>query len=193
MLLSRVIAVAAWGVLCAQAQRESVPNPCPDVTGATASYVIGSLDVLEIRIWENDKLSATYPVRPDGMISMPLAGEIRAAGLTVEEFREAVKTRLKDFMIDPTVNIQVARVNSKNFYIEGEVVHTGEFPLIRNLTVLDALSSAGGFREFAKRNKIYVLRGAQLFRFDYNKVSRGKHMEQNIQILNEDHIIVPEH
>src|SRR5665213_4523763 len=98
MLLSRIIAFASWGVLCAQAQRETVSNPGPDVTGATASYVIGSLDVLEIRVWENDKLSATYPVRPDGMISMPLAGEIRAAGLTVEEFREAVKTRLKDFM-----------------------------------------------------------------------------------------------
>jgi polysaccharide export outer membrane protein len=191
--LTGLIIGAFCAVLTAAAQNSSPVNPCPDVTGATPGYVIGPLDVLDIRVWGDDKLSGMFPVRPDGMISMPLVGEISAAGFTVAQLNQVITAkRSSDVMFDPVVNINVPKVNSKNFYIEGGVHHTGEFPLQRNLTILDALSGAGGFRDFARKNKIYILRGAQLIKFNYEQVSRGQHMEQNVPVLNGDHIIVPE-
>jgi polysaccharide export outer membrane protein len=187
MLLSRLTLCALCAVVA------TAQAPCPDVTGATPAYVIGPLDLLEVRVWGNDKLSGMFPVRPDGMISIPILGEIGAAGMTVAQLQQTIVTKLSaDVMFDPIVNIQVPKVNSKTFYIEGEVEHQGEFPLQRNLTVLDALTGAGGLREFARKNKIYVLRGTQRIKFDYNQVRRGQHMEQNIPVLNGDHIIVPE-
>ncbi len=188
------LTIAAFcAVLAGAAQNSSPVNPCPDVTGATPGYVIGPLDVLDIRVWGDDKLSGMFPVRPDGMISMPLLGEIGAAGLSVAQLNQVIVAKLSsDVMFDPVVNIQVPKVNSKNFYIEGGVQHTGEFPLQRYLTILDALSGAGRFTDFAQKKKIYILRGGQQIKFNYDQVIRGQHMEQNVPILNGDHIIVPE-
>jgi len=180
-------------VLAAAAQNASQLNPCPDVTGTTPGYVIGPLDVLDVRVWGNDKLSGMFNVRPDGMISIPLLGEIGAGGLTVAQLQRTIVAKLAlDVMFNPVVNIQVPKVNSKSFYVEGGVQHGGEFPLQKTLTIFDALSGAGGFRDFAKKNKIYILRGTQRIKFDYTQVSQGKHMDQNIPVLNGDHIIVPE-
>jgi len=193
MLPSRLTLCALCTVVATLIPAASAQAPCPDVTGGTPAYVIGPLDLLEVRVWGNDKLSGMFPVRPDGMISIPILGEISVSGLTVAQLQQTIVTKLTDaVMFDPIVNIQVPKVNSKTFYIEGEVQHQGEFPLQKNLTVLDALTGAGGFREFARRNRIYILRGTQRFKFDYNQVSQGRHMEQNIPVLNGDHIIVPE-
>lgn len=191
-MLSRLIAGLAFAALGASGQVGTAPAPCPDVTGTTSGYVIGPLDVLTVQVWDNEKLSRTYSVRPDGMFSMPLAGEIVAAGLTVAKLEQSITAKLSEFMINPIVTIEVPRVNSKNYYVEGEVMRPGQFPLIQNLTVFDALSAAGGFREFARKNKIYILRGSQPIRFNYDEVSRGKRMEQNIPLQNGDHIIVPD-
>jgi polysaccharide export outer membrane protein len=158
---------------------------------AKKPYIIGPLDILDIRVWNDQKLSGIFDVRPDGVISMNLIGEIRADGLTVAELTRAIVARLGDLMNSPEVNVQVARVNSKRYFIFGEVGRGGEFPLIADTTVLEALSNTGGFREFANPKKIYVLRGTKKLKFNYKDVSQGKHMEQNIFLENGDKIFVP--
>jgi polysaccharide export outer membrane protein len=160
-------------------------------TKAKKSYLIGPLDVLDIRVWNDQKLSGIFDVRPDGVISMNLIGEIQADGLTVAELTKAIVAKLSDLMNAPEVNVQVVRVNSKRYYIFGEVGRGGEFPLTADTTVLEALSTAGGFKEFANPKKIYVLRGTQKLKFNYKEVSQGKHMEQNIMLENGDKIFVP--
>lgn len=157
------------------------------------TYVIGALDVLEIKVWNDQKLSGIFDVRPDGMISMPLIGEMKADGLTPAEMTEVVKGKLAaTVMNDPEVNVQVARINSKKYSIFGGCARQGEFPLIGDTTVLDALVNCSGFKDFANPKKIYVLRGTAKLPFNYKDVSQGKHMEQNIYLQNGDRIFVPE-
>ena len=99
--------------------------------------------------------------------------------------------RLKEFLNNPEVNVQVAQVHSKRYFVYGEVGRPGEFPLVQETTVMDALSNVGGFRDFANPKKIYVLRGTQKFNFNYKDVSNGKNLEQNIVLQNGDRIFVP--
>jgi polysaccharide export outer membrane protein len=212
MLPLRSVYVIIFAASLLSAQRpannsalESQPNSLPGTpsaggeskppAGAAESakrYVIGSLDVLYVRVWNNANLTGLVDVRPDGMISMPLIGEVRADGLTVEQFKEALRTRLSTYFANsPEVDVQVTKINSKKYYIYGEVLHQGEFPLIGQTTVLDALSNAGGFKDFANLKKIYVLRGKQKLMFNYKDVSNGKKIEQNITLENGDRIFVP--
>jgi polysaccharide export outer membrane protein len=156
-------------------------------------YVIGSLDVLSVTVWNDAKLSGFFDVRPDGMMSMPLIGEMRADGLTVNELTALIKNKLSaTVMEDPEVNVQVARVNSKKFYIYGGCLRQGEFPLNGSMTVMDAFANCGGFKDFVNLKKIYILRGTEQIPFNYKDVSHGKHMEQNRQLQNGDRIFVPE-
>jgi polysaccharide export outer membrane protein len=157
----------------------------------TTPYIVGTLDVLEIRVWNDPKLSGIYTVRPDGIISLPLIGEFPADGLTVPALTELVKKKLETVMNDPEVNIQVAKINSKRVFIFGGVGRTGEMPIYENMTVLDALSNVG-FKDFANTKKIRIMRGTQTFMFNYKDVSRGRNMEQNIYLQNGDRIFVPE-
>lgn len=160
----------------------------PDANGP---YVVGTLDVLEIRVWNDPKLSGIYTVRPDGIISLPLIGEFKADGMTVPQLTDAVRAKLTTVMNDPEVNIQVAKINSKRIYVFGGVMRPGEMPLYQNMTVLDALSNVG-FRDFANTKKIRIMRGNQTFTFNYKDVSKGKHMEENIFLQSGDRIFVPE-
>jgi polysaccharide biosynthesis/export protein len=196
MQLSKALIGVVFASLAVAAEPAQVQNaagvPCPDVTGQSPSYEIGPLDVLDVRVWGDEKFSGLFPVRPDGMITMPLVGEIRAAGSSVLQLQQSITAKLTTFIIDPVVNVQVPKVNSKNFYIEGGVGRPAEYQLLRPITVLDALSAAGGFRDFAKKDKIYILRGTQQIKFNYKQVVKGQHMEQNIPVLNGDHIVVPE-
>jgi polysaccharide export outer membrane protein len=181
----------------AAATRSPAPGAADAAATTTADvkakkpYVIGPLDILDIRVWNDQKLSGIFDVRPDGVISMNLIGEIRADGLTVAELTKAIVAKLGDIMNSPEVNVQVARVNSKRYFIFGEVTRGGEFPLVADTTVLEALSNTGGFREFANPKKIYVLRGTKKLKFNYKEVSQGKHMEQNLVLENGDKIFVP--
>lgn len=168
---------------------EAVPVETP---AGTKSYVIGPLDVLDIHIWNDPKLTGIYNVRPDGILSMPLMGEMKADGLTPAELTKLISSKLTAFMnTAPDVNIQLAKNNSKKFYIMGEVQRPGEFPLTTDTTALDAFANAGGFRDFANQKKIYILRGDKKLYFNYKDVSQGKHMEQNIMLQSGDRIIVP--
>jgi polysaccharide export outer membrane protein len=173
------------GKAAASAKNAGGPPP------PTQPYVVGTLDVLEIRVWNDPKLSGIYTVRPDGIISMPLIGEFPADGLDVPQLTDLVKKKLETVMNDPEVNIQVAKINSKRVFVFGGVLRTGEMPLYQNMTVLDALSNVG-FKDFANTKKIRIMRGTQTFLFNYKEASRGKNMDQNIYLQNGDRIFVPE-
>jgi len=154
--------------------------------------VVGTLDVLEVRIWNDPKLSGIYTIRPDGILSLPLIGEFPADGYTVPQLTKVITDKLKTEINDPVVNIQVVKINSKRVFVFGGVLRAGEMPLYQNMTVLDALSNVGGFKDFANPKKIRIMRGTQTFLFNYKDVSRGRHMEQNIYLQNGDRIFVPE-
>ena len=156
-------------------------------------YVIGPLDVLEVKVWNDAKLSGIFDVRPDGMMSMPLIGEVKASGVTVADLRKVIASKLAVVFVEsPEVNIQILRYNSKKFFLFGGVHRTGEFPLAQDMTVLEALVYGSGFTDFANPKKVYVLRGDQKLKFNYKDVSQGKHMEQNILLQSGDKIFVPE-
>ena len=155
------------------------------------TYVIGAEDVLLIKVWNEAQLTAAYTVRPDGKISMPLAGEVVAAGLTPEKLGADITEALSKSINHPDVSVSIQQVNSKKYFIMGEVQKTGSFPLLIPTTVMEALVNAGGFRDFAKKSSIVIIRGAQRFKFNYNNVYKGKNREQNILLEPGDQIVVP--
>jgi polysaccharide export outer membrane protein len=175
------------------ASTASVASPAPATTDP--SYVIGAQDVLDISVWKEAELTRVVPVRPDGKISLPLLNDVQAAGLTPTQMAAEITTGLMRFMADPQVTVIVSQINSQRVYILGEATRPGAYPLLPGMTVLQALSSAGGFTQFANMKKIYVLRGsgtkAQKFPFNYKEVVKGKSSEQNIQLIAGDQIVIP--
>jgi len=177
---------------------QSASPPSPAGTGADAvgaavdpnKYLIGPEDVLFVRVWRENDFTMAVAVRPDGKITMPLVGEVQAAGQTPLQLTKALTEQLTKFINNPDVTVFVTEVRSKKYYILGEVGRQGSFALVTPTTVLDALSNAGGFHEFANTKKIKILRGDKIFNFNYNEVTRAKHMEQNIYLENGDKIIV---
>jgi polysaccharide biosynthesis/export protein len=154
-------------------------------------YQIGPEDLLFIRVWREPDFTLPVAVRPDGKITMPLIGDVRAAGQTPLQLTADLKQLLTRYLNNPDVNVFVTEVRSKKFYIDGEMNRPGSFALVTPTSVLEALSRGGGFREFANTKKIRVLRGGEILRFNYKDVTRGKHLEQDIAVENGDHIIVP--
>jgi len=158
-----------------------------------ASYKIGPQDVLRIDVWKETEISRTVPVRPDGKISIPLLNDVQAAGLTAMELSNNISEGLKKFMNAPQVTVTVAEINSRRVYVTGEVTRPGAYPLLPNMTALQALTSAGGFTQFANTKKIYVLRtesGKQAKHpFNYKSVLDGK--TEDISLVPGDTIVVP--
>jgi polysaccharide export outer membrane protein len=154
-------------------------------------YIIGAQDVLYVQVWREPDFTRQVVVRPDGKISIPLIGEVEAAGLTPEQCAGKVRQGLTKLINNPDVSISVLSINSKRYFIDGEVYRPGLYRLVTPTTVLEALSEAGGFRDFANTKKIRILRGDQTLRFNYKEVSHGKNMSQNVYLQNGDHIIVP--
>ena len=120
--------------------------------------MIGPEDVLNVNVWKEAEVSGSVPVRPDGKISLPLLNDIQAAGSTPMQLTNQITEKLKKFLTDPHVTVTVTAVNSRRVYIIGEVARPGAFPLQPNMTVLQALTSAGGPSPYAKTTKIYMLR-----------------------------------
>lgn len=158
-------------------------------------YRIGPGDQLRISEWRNEDLTLPVVVLPDGYISFPLAGEIKASGKTVSELKAEIEQKLKVYIPEPTVSIMVTNVESLLIYIIGKVNRPGVFPLNTKVNVLQALAMAGGLNAFAKGGDIMVMRGegesTQIVEFDYDEVSEGKHLEQNIVLQRGDVIVVP--
>jgi polysaccharide biosynthesis/export protein len=170
------------------------PASSASTNGATADYVIGPLDSLSINVWKEPDLTATLPVRPDGKISMPLLDDVQAAGLTPTQLAQSLTEKLKKFVADPRVTVVVAAINSKRVYLVGEVSHSGPTPMTPNMTVLQALSSAG-LTQFANTKKIYVLRTVngrqEKMPVDYRKLVKGEDISQNYVLQPGDTIVVP--
>jgi polysaccharide export outer membrane protein len=159
------------------------------------NYVIGAQDVLDINVWKEPDVSRIVPVRPDGKISLPLLNDVQAAGLTPAQLATQVTESLKKFVTNPQVTVIVTVINSQRVYILGEVTRPGAFPLIPGMSVLQALSSAGGFTQFAKVKSIFVRRfenGKEVkYPFNYREVIGGKKPEQDILLKAGDTIVVP--
>ena len=159
------------------------------------NYIIGAQDVLDINVWKEPELTRTVPVRPDGKISLPLLNDVQASGLTPMQLAANITASLKKFVSDPQVTIVVTQINSQRIYILGEIGRPGAYPLLPGMTMLEGLSSAGGFTPFANVKKIYVLRKVngtmEKYPFNYKDVIHGKAPEQNISLKAGDTIVVP--
>jgi len=159
------------------------------------NYVIGAQDVLSVAVWKEPELTLSVPVRPDGKISMPLLNDIQAAGLTPMQLMSEITGGLKKFVTDPQVTVIVTQMNSQRIYVMGEITRPGAYPLLPQMTVLQALSGAGGFSQFANLKKIYILRaenGKQnKYPFNYKETVQGKQPERNIALKAGDTIVVP--
>ncbi len=161
-----------------------------------STYVIGANDMLAINVWKEPDVSRIIPVRSDGKISLPLAGEIQAGGKTPVQLEQEITDKLKTYISDPEVTVMVQESKSQKFNILGQVAKPGTYPLTSTTTVLDAIALAGGFKDFAKKKSIYVLRKKpsgepERMPFNYKDVISGKNPSQNIPLQSEDTIIVP--
>jgi len=169
----------------------------PNVTGIKppADYVIGVDDQLEVVYWQDKDMSASVTVRPDGNISLPLVNEVKAAGLTPEELRKAIAEAAAKFIEDPTVSVGVTAINSRKVFITGQIAKPGSYPLTDSMTVLQMIATAGGPNEYAKSDKITILRRENgkdvAHKFNYKNVSQGKSLEQNISLKPGDTIVIP--
>jgi len=172
-------------------QKDATPAANPQ-TGP--DYVIGPEDVLHIAVWNEANFTETVPVRPDGKMSMPLLDDVQAAGLTPKQLGESLAEKLKKYVADPHVTVVVTTINSKRVYLVGEISRSGPMPLTPNMTVLQALSSAG-LTQFANTKRIYVLRTVegkqQKFPVPYNKLLKGQQMDRNYVLQTGDTIVVP--
>jgi polysaccharide export outer membrane protein len=165
----------------------SVPPP--------AGYVIGPDDVLQVIYWREKDVSAEVTVRPDGMISLPLLNDVKAAGLTPEQLRDAVNEAAKKFFEDPNVTINIRTINSRKVFIAGSVARPGAYALTAPTTVLQLIAMAGGLTEVANKGKIAVMRQESgrpvRYPFNYKDVANGKNLKQNIELKPGDTVIVP--
>jgi len=159
-----------------------------------AHYIIGPEDALQVTVWKEPTLSGTFPVRPDGMISLVLVGDLPAAGRTPMQLSEEITTKLKKYLQDPSVTVLVMAVNSQRIYMMGEVGHVGPIPLAAGMSPLQAISAAGGLSPFANSKKIYILRGEagkqQKIPFNYKQALKGD-STQDIKLQPGDTIVVP--
>ena len=168
------------------------PTPMPTAAPVDpSSFELGAQDILLIRVWREPELSSAVEIRPDGKISLPLIGEVQAAGVTAEALKTKIVELLSEYINKPEVMVSIQAVRSRRYHISGEVSRPGTFPLVVPVTVLEALTNAGGFREFANTKRITILRKGKIFKFNYNDVVKGKNMEQNILLENGDFINIP--
>ena len=185
-----MLAAAAWlgGTAHAAGKQAGAVETPP-------SYRIGPEDVLQVSVFGNEKLSRIVPVRPDGMISLPLLNDVRAAGLTPMELRESLMKKLVEFVPSPEIAVIVTEVKSFMISVIGQVMRPGRYDLRSSATVVDALAMAGGFKEFAGRSRVVVMRpeGDQARRlpFDYDKLFSQSSPQENFALRPGDIVMVP--
>ena len=176
---------------------ETSVNPEKDMPAAIKmdSYRIGSGDVLEIITWKEPDFSRVVRVRIDGKFAFPLIGDIEATGHTPLEVKNKLETKIAEYIEGAIVTVIINESVSQKFYILGEVARTGEYQLVKDLTVLQAFALAGGFTQWAGKKEIIVLRyengQEKIIRVNYKNISKGKDLSQNIELKANDTIIVP--
>jgi len=166
------------------------------VKPAASNYIIGAGDMLAVNVWKEPEISRTLPVRPDGNISLPLAGDLAASGRTPVELQNDIRQQLLAYFSDPEVTVVVQEAKSHKFNIFGEIEKPGSYVMSNPMTVLDAIAVAGGLRDFAKATKIYVLRvspdGSRTrLPFNYKQVIKGQALQDNVELEPNDTIVVP--
>jgi polysaccharide export outer membrane protein len=196
-----VLAVSMVSILAmegAQGQTAvATPNAAQQAASPTVNsetYVIGADDSLQVTVWKEPTLSGTFPVRPDGKISLVLLGDVPAAGKTATQLSSDIAQRLKKYVQDPLVTVVVLAVNSQKIFVIGEVGHVGSIMLTPGMTPLQAIASAGGLSTFANQKRVYILRGVpgkqQKIPFNYKKALKGDN-SLNVSLQPGDTIVVP--
>ena len=188
-----MLALGAWA-----SEDHKKPDDVPGAQAPTANdptYVIAPEDVLNINVWKESDVSGSVPVRPDGKISLPLLNDVQAAGLTPMQLANSLAEKFKQYITDPKVSVTVATVNSRKVYVLGQVGHPGAVVLTPDMTVLQALTTAGGPTVYAKTSKMYILRnesGKQTrLDFNYKEVVKGRDANQNVPMKPGDTLVVP--
>ena len=193
-------AVAAWLALCGCSYLPwsgpggqlagEVPHPGLD------TYRIGCSDVIEVAVWKEPDLTRPVVVRADGKVTLPLLGEVAAAGKTTGQLEAELADGFRRYVENPVVTVAVVQPNSCKFYVTGQVMRPGEYSLPRGITVLQAISTAGGFTEWANQRRLVLIRRAagqpeQHLRIDYQRVVSGERPQDNCVLLPGDTIVVP--
>jgi len=184
-------------LLAALALAAALPGPAAGQEraarpAARTGYVIGPADVLRIIVWKEPDLTLDVTVRLDGMITVPLLGDVQAAGRVPSELAGSIVAELRKFIENPRVTVSVSQATSARVYVVGQMVKPGEFPLSGRMTVLKALALAGGFKEFARPESIVIVREDQtVIPFNYKRVADGKDVSQNVLLAAGDTIVVP--
>jgi polysaccharide export outer membrane protein len=207
LLLCVVLSESLWGQAADSNQTDSGPSAAatsspaqPDSPSKKAhaddTYIIGGDDVLSINVWKEPDLTRLIPVRSDGKISLPLIGEVQAAGRTPAQLQQDIEVNLRSYITDPQVTVIVQEIRSQKFNILGQVNKPGSYSLAAGTTIVDALALAGGLRDFAKKKSVYVLRQnpqgeESRIPFNYQEFIKGKNVSQNIKIKPRDTIVVP--
>ncbi len=191
-----------WLGLTAMNGCTSLPKEIVEEANRPASkeFLLGPEDVVEVTVWRNQDLSRTTVVRPDGMISLPLIGDVKASGLTASQVAERIAKRLTEFKENPSVSVSVKEVNSYFIYVLGEVTKPGKYPLKSYANVLQGVSLAGGFTPFASKNKMAVVRTIRngngeehqiRIPVQYDELISGRGEISNFTLMSGDTIVVP--
>jgi polysaccharide export outer membrane protein len=207
LFLQHILRIIILGIFLSGCAATSVspPAPLPAPTNSTRpvvvtettkdDYIMGPEDVIEIAVWKEPDVSRVVSIRPDGKISLPLTGDIQAAGLTAEQLKGKIREALAGYMDEPNVSVTVQGINSLKIFIQGEVAAPGVYQLRSNCNILQAISLAKGFTEWAKKDRIVVFRKegdkALSIPVNYEKILSGEDPAQNIILQRDDTIVVP--
>lgn len=187
--------IVALSVTVSVGAQQPQPAPAAQAAVVPADYLIGAEDVLGIVFWREPDVSGDVTVRPDGRVSLPMIGEMVAAGLRPQELQQRVLSAAAKFINDPNVSVVVRSINSLKVYVTGRVTTPGQHPLKGPMTAMQAIALAGGLNEYADAKNITILRTVngktESFKFNYRDVSRGKKLEQNIMLRPGDTVVVP--
>lgn len=174
-----------------EANKEKADHPDLGAPVDPNTFILGPEDIIQVRVWREPDVSGEFAIRPDGKITMPLIGEVVAAGMTPKQLTAHVREKLTKFINSPEVFIIVREVRSKKYLVSGEVNRPGSYPLVTPTTIVEAIVNAGGFREFANRKKIIIMRGKERIKFNYVDVIKGKGNGLEMKVEPDDHIYVP--
>lgn len=191
-----VVIACAWCLMLADSRQLLAEPVNAEPTNAEPMYLLGPEDILKVTVWKDEQLTQELVVRPDGMISFPLIGEVQTSGRTVEDVRSEIALRLTKYLPTPNVTVMVLKVQSYRIYVLGRVNRPGEYQAGHHTDVLQALSMAGGLTPYAAENDIKIIRrnpGSTevVFPFRYGDARKGKDLEQNIVLQRGDVVMVP--
>lgn len=195
LVLALVLAWPAPGMAGQEAAPVETASPAVPLPGGTSEYVIGLGDQLQIMVWKEPELTMPMSVRIDGRISLPLIGDVQAAGKTIRELKRVLEEKYAVVIAEPAVSVMLTQSKSWRYYIIGQIKQPGEFPIDYPITVLQAIARSGGFLEWAKRDRIQIVRkevGREtIAHFNYEALVNGQNLEQNALVQPGDTIIIP--